>query len=235
MERTLTKAEWQRKRRMMKYVRIGILCAILIFILLITITGISAIFKSIFPSDGLPKLTSVEKKFKKSLKIDKKFLDKDANTRSGYKLEKVNGIIIHYIGDSGQSAANRWKYFDTFSGKDGGKASIHFIIGFDGEIIQSVPADEVVFASGRRDVDSISIEYAHEGVDGEPKAKTYESLVRLTAFLAKVYNLSIDDVKTHSEISEKGYRCPPYFANDAELWEQFKTDVGDVIKKDLGQ
>ena len=144
-------------------------------------------------------------------------------SRPGTALNEVNGIVIHYVGNPGTTAEQNRNYFAGLADTHETYASSHFVIGIDGEILQCVPLDEIAYCSNNRNVDTISIECCHPGEDGQFTRETYDSLVRLTAFLADYYDLERDDVIRHYDVT--GKLCPLYFVEHEDAWENFKDEV----------
>lgn len=151
--------------------------------------------------------------------VDVELISVDGESRRGVKLEGVRDIVIHYVGNPATSAmANRNWYQDPQS-----TVSSHFIVGLDGEVIQCVPLDEKSSASNDRNRDTISIETCHPDESGKFSDATYESLVRLTAWLCGEYDLDTDHIIRHYDVT--GKICPKYFVEHEDAWEQFKRDV----------
>ena len=150
-------------------------------------------------------------------------LPQNKYSRPGTALTQVNGIVIHYVGNPGTTAQQNRDYFAGLATTHATSASSHFVIGIDGEIIQCVPLDEVAYCSNNRNYDTISIECCHPGEYGQFTQETYDSLVRLTAFLADYYGLERDDIIRHYDVT--GKLCPLYFVEHEDAWAQFKDDV----------
>ena len=148
-------------------------------------------------------------------------------SRPGEALESVNNIFVHYTANRGTSAAQNRSYFENLGITGETSASAHFIIGYDGEIIQCIPLDEIGYAVMGRNYDSISIECCYLQEDGKFTEETYQSLIRLCAWLLDEYGLSPEDMRRHYD--EGGKKCPLYFTEHVEAWEQFKRDLGQYI------
>ena len=155
-------------------------------------------------------------------------LDVNEYSRPGTPLEKVKGIVIHYTANPGSTAKNNRDYFQGLKDSHETKASSHFVVGIEGEIVQCIPSSEIAYASNSRNEDTISIETCHEDTTGKFTDKTYISLVRLTGWLCYRYNLSADDVIRHYDVT--GKICPKYYVDYPKEWERFKEDVGKQIK-----
>lgn len=144
--------------------------------------------------------------------------------RTGVKLVDINNIVIHYTGNPGTTAQNNRDYF----AKPDTDVCSHFVIGLDGEIIQCVPLNEKSAASNNRNLDTISIEVCHPDSSGKFKEDTYNSLVKLTAWLCDVASLKSDDVIRHYDIT--GKECPKYFVDNESAWNTFLSDVKQELK-----
>ena len=114
-------------------------------------------------------------------------------------------------------------YFEGLKDSHITKASSHFIVGLDGEIVQCIPTWEEAYASNDRNPDTVSIETCHPNEDGKYTQATYKSMVQLTAWLCKKFDLTEKDVIRHYDIT--GKICPKYFVEDEAAWEKFREDV----------
>lgn len=155
------------------------------------------------------------------------FLTVNSYSRPGIKLDAVNGIVIHYTANPTSSAKQNRDYFENLRFTHKTKASSHYVIGLDGEILQIIPLDEMSYASNSRNSDTISIECCHMDESGKFNDATYESLVNLVSWLCKSYNLSTDAVIRHYDVT--GKICPKYFVDNPDAWRDFLTDVGDRL------
>jgi len=164
--------------------------------------------------------------------VDQDFIRKNIFSRPDVSLKRVNNIVIHYVGNPGTSAEANRKYFDSLADQDpqqgGSSSSSHFIVGLEGEVLQCIPVSEMAYANAPRNNDTIAIETCHPDETGQYTQETYDSLVRLTAWLCKELDLSANDVIRHYDVSQKG--CPKYFVDDEDAWKQFKKDVKAALK-----
>ncbi|WP_140402069.1 peptidoglycan recognition family protein, partial [Flavonifractor sp. An306] len=144
-------------------------------------------------------------------------------SRPGIPLEQVNGIVIHYVGNPGTTAAQNHSYFENLAQTGETYASSHFLVGLEGEIIQNVPLDEIAYCSNQRNEDTISIECCHPDDSGAFNQATYDSLVQLTRWLMEAYDLDTDQVIRHYDVT--GKICPKSFVENPEEWEQFLKDL----------
>lgn len=150
-------------------------------------------------------------------------LPENQYSRPGIALDEINGIVVHYVGNPGTTAQNNRNYFADLAETGEAYASAHFVIGLDGEIIQCVPLDEIAYCSNSRNSDTISIECCHPDEGGAFNQATYDSLVKLTEFLADYYDLEEEDVIRHYDITGKS--CPKYYVDNEDAWLRFKEDV----------
>ncbi len=149
-------------------------------------------------------------------------------SRPGIALDEVKGIVIHYTANPGTTAEQNRNYFEGLKDSHKARASSHFVIGLDGEIVQCIPTNEMSYASNDRNTDTISIECCHMDETGKFEQATYDSLVELTAHLMGKYQLSSEDVIRHYDVTGKD--CPKYFVDNEEAWDQFKKDVDAYLK-----
>lgn len=164
--------------------------------------------------------------------IEQNFIRVNEFSRPGKKLERVNGIVIHYVGNPGTTAMQNRNYFDSLADQTGdNKVSVssNFIIGLEGEIVQCMPLDEVAYASNQRNSDTISIECCHPDATGEFTPETYESMVKLTAWLCEKLDLDAGDVIRHYDVTKK--KCPLYFVDHKDAWKQFRADVKKKMRE----
>lgn len=151
------------------------------------------------------------------------FLTPNEYSRPGDSLETVNNIFVHYTANPGTSAAQNRSYFEQQKDMHEASVSAHFIIGYEGEIIQCVPLDEIAYAVMTRNFDSISIECCYLAEDGSFTQETYDSLISLLAWLTDAYDLDSEDILRHYDCG--GKKCPLYYTNNEDEWEQLKMDV----------
>lgn len=155
--------------------------------------------------------------------IDEQLIQTNGSARRGKKLEEVKNIVIHYVANPGTTAKQNRDYFNN----DDTKVSAHFVVGLEGEVIQCIPLDEISSATNNRNVDTVSIEVCHPDESGKFADATYESVVKLTAWLCKKYNLTQNDVIRHYDVTGKD--CPKYYVEHPAAWKQLQEDIGKEI------
>lgn len=151
------------------------------------------------------------------------FLTENPYSRPGEKLKKVKNIFVHYTANPETSAEQNRSYFENLKDTHETSASAHFIIGYDGEIIQCIPLEEIAYAVKGRNYDSISIECCYLAEDGKFTDATYESLVHLVDWLLYEYNLKPKDVLRHYDAG--GKLCPLYYVEHEDEWEAFVEEL----------
>lgn len=150
-------------------------------------------------------------------------------SRCGDKLTHVNAVVIHYVGNPNTTAWQNRSYFENLATSGETSASSNLIVGLEGEALLCVPLDEVAYCSNDRNHDTVSIEFCHPAADGKPTQETYDTLVKLTAWLCDLYGLDAqEDVIRHYDVT--GKQCPMYFVENETEWTQFKADVAAAMK-----
>lgn len=212
------------KRRIQLYTRVGAACLILLTVVL----GGMKVFHIGPLGNGYMEITGADIDAAKP-DIDVQLLTVNEYSRPGTKTERINGIVIHYTANPGSTDMQNRNYFEGLKDSHITKASSHFIVGLDGEIVQCIPTWEEAYASNDRNPDTVSIETCHPNEDGKYTQATYKSLVQLTAWLCKKFDLTEKDVIRHYDIT--GKICPKYFVEDEAAWEKFREDVKIVLAK----
>ena len=163
--------------------------------------------------------------------VEKDYLTVNPYSRPGEPLEKINGVVIHYVGNPGTTAHANRNYFESLaSGLENTYASSHFIVGLEGEVIQCVPLTEIAYASNTRNGDTVSIEVCHPAETGEFSPVTYDRTVELTAWLCREFRLDpSQDVIRHYDVT--GKECPRYYVEHPEAWDDFRADVASEMKR----
>lgn len=151
------------------------------------------------------------------------YLEPNEFSRPGTKLKKVKSVFVHYTANPGTSAAQNRSYFANLAETKERSASAHFIIGYEGELIQCIPLEEQAYAVATRNEDSVSIECCYLEEDGKFTQETYDTLVHTLAWLTQEYHLSGDDILRHYDCG--GKLCPLYYVEHEDAWEKLLADV----------
>ncbi len=240
---TEQKAEQARARRRKRRQR-RMIAARMVTLLFLVALIVTAAFLLIKLIQGLRDTQEVANDFQTTVerqkvieenKTDKPIMTEDfipvnEYSRPGETLPEVNNIFVHYTANPGTSAAQNRSYFENLGITGETSASAHFVIGYNGEIIQCIPLNEIAYAVAGRNYDSISIECCYLSEDGKFTDDTYQSLIRLSAWLLNEYNLAPEDMRRHYD--EGGKKCPLYFVESVGSWQQFLNDLEDYIMKE---
>ena len=228
-ERDFMKRQEARRRarlRRLKRKR-AMLVSAMALILLLLIWGIVSVIRAVFFKEPVDPASIVTPDW-----IDVQLLDPNPYSRPGTPLEKINGIVVHYTANPGTTAQQNRNYFNNLAKQNGESAtsvSSHFIIGLDGEIIQCIPLSEISYASNDRNADTVSIECCHPDSSGKFTDATYQSLVRLSAWLESQLDLRERSIIRHYDVT--GKLCPLYYVENESEWNQFKEDVAAYRKE----
>lgn len=149
-------------------------------------------------------------------------------SRPGTELPEVKGIVIHYTANPGTTAEQNRSYFEGLAESGETHASSHFIIGISGEIVQCIPCNEIAYASNERNEDTVSIECCIPDESGKFADETYQSLVHLATWLMGRYDLTVDDIIRHYDVTGKS--CPKYYVENEGEWTKFKEDLLEYIE-----
>lgn len=162
--------------------------------------------------------------------ITEAFLTPNDFSRPGNSIGEVKNIFVHYTANPGTNAMQNRSYFEGLKESRERAASAHFIIGYEGEIIQCMPLTEIAYAVKTRNLDSISIECCYVEEDGKFTQKTYDSLIELLTWLLGEYHLKPEDILRHYDCG--GKLCPIYYVEHEDAWEQLKKDVAEYIERE---
>lgn len=156
------------------------------------------------------------------------YLTVNPYSRPGATLPEINDVFVHYTANPGTDAVQNRSYFEQLKDTKERAASAHFIIGYKGDIVLCVPLDEVAYAVKTRNYDSVSIECCYINEDGSFTKETYDALIELLTWLMKEYDLTTDNILRHYDCG--GKKCPLYYVENEEQWQQLKEDVAESIK-----
>ncbi|ROR26311.1 N-acetylmuramoyl-L-alanine amidase [Mobilisporobacter senegalensis] len=224
MGRRLTKKEWRARKRIKLLIIISVLLIVIITVLCI----LGAIFhtnfwkkeKSIYT---VSKGTVLKGNYPGDLNLNVQLLTPNEFSRPQTELEKIKGVVVHYTANPGTDALQNRNYFENLKNSGITKVSSHFVIGLNGDIVQCIPTSEIAYASNERNEDTISIEVCHPDETGKFNQESYNSLVRLVAYLVCEYNLEYEAILRHYDVT--GKNCPKYFVEHEEKWDNFRRDV----------
>lgn len=164
----------------------------------------------------------------------------DKSNYGAYRsLSKIKYIVWHYTGNDGDTDEANAKFFKTANRN----ASAHYFVDDDSVTI-SVPDTYVAWSVGDArwsnykstggaslykictNTNSISIELCDTQKNGtyDISEKTLTNAIELTRNLMEKYNISINNVIRHFDVS--GKTCPAYYVNNTE-WNKVKMRIVD--------
>lgn len=158
--------------------------------------------------------------------------------------DRIKYIVIHYVGALGGAEANCKYYASQYIG-----ASAHYYVGFNGEVWLSVEEKDIAWHCGAksyvhpecRNANSIGIEMCVRNSSGNLadtsrdwyfEDATVKTAIELTKELMEKYNIPVDRVIRHHDVT--GKICPnPYVWNHTQhTWDAFKAAlVSAPVKK----
>ena len=202
-----------------------------LYVIAIIIAGLIIILFAFYNEARMNKETEIQKELDALGWVEQMLLPENEFSRPATLLEKVNGIVIHNIGNPNTTALQNRNYFANVVPVERIFASSHFIVCLDGSIIQCVPINEIAYASNARNVDTISIEVCHPDATGKFNDASYDAAVRLTAWLSVRFNLTSNDIIRHFDVEREigPKECPRYFVDNEDAWVLFKADVQRAI------
>lgn len=159
--------------------------------------------------------------------IDIQHLTINDYSRPGTKTDAINYIVIHYLGNPKTTAQQNHDYFESLKDLQNMSMSANYVVGLEGEIIECVPPGEIAYASNSMNHESISIENCHLDDTGRFTEETYESCVKLAAYLVAEYGIDRDHIIRHYDVT--GKMCPLYYVENEDKWEKMKDDIMDYI------
>lgn len=147
----------------------------------------------------------------------------------------IQYLTIHYVG-AVSSAKNNCSYFySTYRG-----ASAHYFVD-DNSIWQCVLDKDIAwhcgtngtYYNGCRNSNSIGIEmccYSNNGTLDMSDA-TINNTLDLAAYICKKYNIPIDRVVRHYDVTHKN--CPAPFVRDVSRWNDFKNRLSNMLNGEV--
>ena len=222
LRREMRRIERKKQERIRQLLTSGLLC---VSALIVLAAGI-VVYKNVFQKKPIdPSAVQVPEY------VDVRLLTPNEYSRPELPLAEVKGIVVHYVANPCSTALENRDYFESLKYQGGTNAtsvSSHFVIGLEGEVIQCVPLNEVAYASNNHNSDTISIECCHPDTTGKFYDSTYTSLVNLSAYLCREFQLEAEAVIRHFDVTGKA--CPKYFVDHEDKWEQFHKDVEDALE-----
>lgn len=140
--------------------------------------------------------------------------------------KKIEYIVIHYTANNGDTALGNCNYFKN----NVIKASAHYFVD-EKNIYQSVKDTDTAYHCGAifykhpfcRNANSIGIELcSRKDAKGQYYflTETVYNAAKLTEALAVKYNISVENIIRHYDVT--GKNCPEPFVRDVNQWHSFK-------------
>lgn len=200
--------------------------ALCLTVVLILGTVLGLLFRHrLKPDRPVNETLTAEKKSEFPEWITEVYLTEDGISRTGEKMPEVLNIAVHYVANPGSSAMANRNYFE---GPDSTTSS-HFIVGLEGEVLLLIPLDEKSCATNERNIDTISVEVCHPDETGKFAPATYDSLIRLLAYLCDRFGLVEEELIRHYDVT--GKMCPRYYVEHEDAWVQLKADVKKALEE----
>lgn len=158
-----------------------------------------------------------------NMEIQEMLLTPSIYTRPLTKL-KPTAIAWHYVANPNSSALDNRRYFENLSINHEKKASSHYIIGLEGEILHLIPDDEQSFCTNSANSYALSVECCHPDETGKFNDKTYKSMVWLGRYLMAKHGIT-KNIR-HYDVNKKC--CPKWFVDNPKEWEKFKKELEAV-------
>lgn len=158
-----------------------------------------------------------------NMEIQEMLLTPSIYTRPLTKITPT-AIAWHYVGNPNTSAIANRNYFENLSKNHTNKASSHYIIGLEGEILHLIPDDEMSFCTNEANSYTISVECCHPDETGKFNDKTYKSMVWLGRYLMAKHGIT-KNIR-HYDVTKKC--CPKWFVDNPKEWEKFKKELEAV-------
>lgn len=149
-------------------------------------------------------------------------------------VSRIQYLVIHYVGALNDAIANCEFFAEGNKGR-----SAHYFVNYNGEIYQSIEDKNIAWHCGSshyvheecRNENSLSIEMCvrkknTESLDANDadwyfEDETVDSVVHLTRYLMEKYNIPINHVIRHYDVSGKICPNPYVFNTSGHTWQEF--------------
>jgi N-acetylmuramoyl-L-alanine amidase CwlA len=164
------------------------------------------------------------------MKVIKQKLAHITNYRKN-RLQPIEYIVIHYTANNGDTSLNNANYFANNKKL---QSSAHYFVD-ENEIYQSVLDSDTAWHCGTtgaykhpkcRNHNAIGIELcSRKDSMGNYyfDDKTVENAIKITLYLMDKYNIPVDKVIRHFDVT--GKNCPAPFVKDESKWMVFKNRI----------
>ena len=156
--------------------------------------------------------------------IDERFIDISENTRSGEKIREIHKIVLHDAPLKYENSIKNRNYINSLKYQDDIFLSYHYIIDFNGKVIQLIPENEIAIHTKFLEFDlySLSIALCYDSKANILTEDTLNSLFNLTKRISYNHDLNLKyDLIACYEVINK--RNPLYFVDNPHIFFDFKT------------
>ena len=228
MDRVIERRRARRRRAYFYRALAVIMLTVVLVLFCLVVSAVCDFFKKdkvdkVVPVVNTQPINEIEESKVEAPEIEVDLLDVNEYSRPATKISKIKNIFVHYTANPETSAKQNRSYFANLAETHERSASAHYIIGYEGEIIQCIPLNEQAFAVMTRNEDSISIECCYLDKDGQFTQETYDSLIHLLAWLIQEYDLEAEDILRHYDCG--GKLCPIYYVEHEDAWTRLLRDV----------
>ena len=161
----------------------------------------------------------------------KEMLAHQSNYNKGRK-RPIQFIVVHYTANNGDRAQGNGNYFSQANRN----ASAHYFVD-ENEIVQSVKDNDTAWHCGAksykhpkcRNDNSIGVEMCSEKDDKGQyyiNEQTQNTAIKLIKVLMKKYNIPIENVIRHYDVT--GKICPEPFVRNQMQWLEFKQKLIEI-------
>lgn len=159
------------------------------------------------------------------LEISKRLIDISEMTRPKEKINKIFKIVLHHAPIKGATAISNRNYINELKKQDDIFCSYHYLIDFDGKIINLVPENEMTIHTGIVDYDmhSISVCLCYD-YENKITSQELNSLKDLSKYLINKYSLNptFDLIRCFDLINK---RSPIFFVDNYHNFIDFKLEI----------
>ena len=159
------------------------------------------------------------------LEISKRLIDISEMTRPKEKINKIFKIILHHAPIKGATVIANRNYINELKKQDDVFCSYHYIIDFDGTIINLVPEEELTIHTVflEYDMHSISVCICYDK-SNKITELTLNSLKNLSKYLITKYSLNstFDLIRCYDIINK---RSPIFFVDNPYFYYDFKQSI----------
>lgn len=168
-----------------------------------------------------------------------------SQTNYGGLRSSTKYLVIHYTASPGGTAKANANYFVT----PNRRASAHYFVGFDGEVISSVPENKVAWHCGAskykhpecRNSNSIGIELCCRKLSLATKnatdkdwyftTETVDAAIKFVAGLMNKYGIDRNHIVRHYDVT--GKICPAPFIHNELQWSLFLDSCEKMAKSGI--